>query len=126
MSEEARRLVALEHLAKMSASVEVQLHSPEWEPIKAILARAREWPRDAMVALPRSTRRTPDRDPPCRTRRTATKALSAGSARSCPRASSPISKLSDAHAEEMRELILQTDPETRTALGLPETGAPTE
>lgn len=125
MSEAARR-VYLEHLVRVSAQIEAQLHSPAQEPIKAILKRARDDTADAIRdlliinpnnaegirALQNKARRYDDLIEWLRSIVLDGKEAD--------------EEVTEALAEERRELILDIDEDTRIAMGLREPGAGTE
>lgn len=120
------RLIALARLVRLSAEIEVQLLSPRHEPIKALLALARE---DAAAAMTKLVDADPNRPDLIRALQNEARrydALVAWLRRIVADGREAGDALDEEKSEEIRSLVLDLDDDTRSALGMKQSGAPTE
>lgn len=122
-----QEMAACRKLVALAANVEVQLRQPEdWTPLLAILSRAQDEAADAMLRLATAPADRPDVVRALQNAIWRFDTLVRWLREIVAEGEHASRKLDAQRADYLRNLVVTLDDETRAALGLSETGAPSE
>jgi hypothetical protein len=122
-----QELAACKKLVELAANVEVQLRAPEdWTPLLAILSRAQDEAADAMLKLSVAPADRPDVIRALQNAIWRFDTLVRWLTEIIAEGEEAGRKLDAQRADYLRSLVITLDDETRAALGIGETGAPSE
>ena len=122
-----QEMAACRELVALAANVEVQLRQPEdWTPLLAILSRAQDEAADAMLRLATAPADRPDVVRALQNAIWRFDTLVRWLREIVAEGEHASRKLDAQRADYLRNLVVTLDDETRAALGLSETGAPSE
>lgn len=120
-------MAACRKLVELAANVEVQLRQPEdWTPLLAILSRAQDEAADAMLKLAIAPPDRPDVIRALQNQIWRFETLVRWLGEIVSEGDEAGRKIDAQRADYLRALVVALDDETRTALGLSETRAPSE
>jgi hypothetical protein len=122
-----QELAACRRLVDLAANTEVQLRQPEdWTPLLAILSRAQDEAADAMLRLATAPADRPDVIRALQNAIWRYDTLVRWLREIVAEGDRAAQKIDAQRADYLRSLVIALDDETRAALGLSETPAPTE